>query len=111
MGLVLADCTHMLYALNILRSHGLPMIELQLVFNAKILSKIVYASRAWWGLMGREELLRIDSFLRRAKKLGYYHSDGKMFEELCLNVDDKLFKKFRPITIMSSINSYLKKTG
>ena len=92
---VLADCTHMLYALNILRSHGLPMRELQLVFNAKILSKILYASPAWWGLMGREELLRIDSFLRRAKKLGYYHSNGKMFEELCLTADDKLFKKIQ----------------
>ena len=65
---VLADCTNMLYAMNILRSQGLPMRELQLVFNAKILSKIVYASLAWWGLMGREELLRIDSFLRCAKK-------------------------------------------
>ena len=92
---VLADCTHMLYAMNILRSHGLPMRELQLVFNAKILSKIVYASPAWWGLMGREELLRIDSFLRCAKKLGYYHTNGKMFEELCLTADDKLFKKIQ----------------
>ena len=71
------------------------MRELQLVFNAKILSKIVYASPAWWGLMGREELLRIDSFLRRAKKLGYYHTNGKMFEELCLTADDKLFKKIQ----------------
>ena len=92
---VLADCTNMLYAMNILRSHGLPMREIQLVFNAKILSKILYASPAWWGLMGREELLRIDSFLKRAKKLGYYHTNGKMFEELCLTEDDKLFKKIQ----------------
>ena len=45
--------------------------------------------------MGREELLRIDSFLRRAKKLGYYHTNGKMFEKLCLTADDKLFKKIQ----------------
>ena len=57
----------------------------------KILSKIVYASPAWWGLMGREELLRIDSFLRHAEKLGYYPTNGKMFEELCLTADAKLF--------------------
>ena len=46
-------------------------------------------------LIGREELLRIDLFLRQTKKLGYYPTDGKMFEELSLTVDDKLFKKIQ----------------
>ena len=42
--------------------------------------------------MGREELLQIDSLLRRAEKLGYYHSNGKMFEKLCLTADNKTKK-------------------
>ena len=65
---VLADYTNMLHAMNILRSHGLHMRELQLVFIAKILSKILYTSPAWWGLMGREELLRIDSVSEARQK-------------------------------------------
>ena len=106
---VLADCTNMLYAMNILRYHGLPMREIQLVFNAKILSKIVYASPAWRGLMGREELLRIDSFLKRTKKLGYYNTNGEMFEELCLTEDDKLFKKIQANNNHVLHQFYLKK--
>ena len=43
--------------------------------------------------MGREEVGRIDSFLRRAKKHGYYSPEGKMFDELCSIADDELFKK------------------
>ena len=95
---VLSSCTNMLYAMNILKMHGLPPSGLQQVFNAKVLSKLTYASPAWCGLMGRDDVGRIDSFLRRAKKFGYYSQDGKMFDELCLKADDELFKKVRTNT-------------
>jgi len=84
--------------MNILKMHGLPPSGLQQVFNAKVLSKLTYASPAWCGLTGRDDVGRIDSFLRRAKKFGYYSQDGKMFDELCLKADDELFKKVRTNT-------------
>ena len=90
---VISTCTNMVYALNMLRSHGLKQDGLQQIFNSKILSKILYASPAWFGLAGQEERTRINSFLRRSKRFGYYPDDGKMFEELCKNADDRLFKK------------------
>ena len=55
----------------------------------------MYASPAWVGLAGQDERTRINSFLRRSKRFGYYPEDGnfgKMFEELSANADDKLFK-------------------
>ena len=90
------NCTNMWYAMNILRYMGFPWGNFNWFSPLKYSLKILYVSPAWWGLMGREELLRIDLFLRRAKKLGKL-TDGKMFEELCLTADDELFKKFRSI--------------
>ena len=53
----------------------------------------MYASPAYLvGLTGQEERTRINSFLHRSKRFGYYPEDGKMFEELSANADDKLFK-------------------
>ena len=89
---VISTCTNMVYALNMLRSHGLNQVALQQIFTSKILSKIMYASPAWVGLAGQEERTRINSFLGRSKRFGYYPEDGKMFEELSANADDKLFK-------------------
>ena len=89
---VISTCTNMMYALNMLRSHGLNQVALQQIFTSKILSKIMYASPAWVGLAGQEEQTRINSFLGRSKRFGYYPEDGKMFEELSANAEDKLFK-------------------
>ena len=60
---VISTCNNMVYALNLLRSHGLKQDGLQKIFNSKILSKILYASPAWFGLAGQEERTRINSFL------------------------------------------------
>ena len=52
--------------------------------------------------MGRKELLRFDLFLR----LGYYHTNGELFEELGRTADMiNCSTKFRLIIIMSSISS------
>ena len=100
---MLADCGLHQYAVRDEHSeiHGLPMRKLQLVFNAKILTKILYVSPARWRLMGREELLRIELFLRRAKKLGFYHILVVKCLRNCapLRIMNRL-KKFRPIIIM-----------
>ena len=63
------------------------------VHNAKILSKLTYASPAWRGFANQEDTKRIDSFLRRSGKYGYYPENGYTFEKLFCRADGKLFNK------------------
>ena len=65
------------------------------VFRAKILSKILYGSPAWWGYCSVNTCNRIDSFLKKSKKFGLYDSDADFFETLCQTADKKLFDKIR----------------
>ena len=81
----------MLYAMKILRSHGMGDEGLHEVFRSKIISKITYAAPAWWGLASETVIGRINSFLRRSIKFGYNPGDGPMFDELCGVADDRLF--------------------
>ena len=78
---LLADCSNMLYAMKILRSHGMGAEGLHEVFRSKIISKIMYAASAWWGLVSETVIDGINSFLRRSIKFDYYPVDGPMFEE------------------------------
>ena len=90
---VLTGCASNLYALNMLRAHGLQGVELAEIYRAKILSKIMYGSPAWWGYCSADTCNRIDSFLKKGKKFGFYGNDADLFEPLCRAADDKLFDK------------------
>ena len=90
---LLTDCTNLLYAMNVLRSHGMNDEGLQKVFNSKVVSKLTYASSAWSGMANRDECGRINSFLLRSKRFGYYPKEGLSFEQLCVEADERLFKK------------------
>ena len=59
----LQDCTKSLYAIRTLKSHGLPISEQQHLFSTLTLSSLIYAAPAWWGFVGAEEKIRLDSFL------------------------------------------------
>ena len=83
----------MMYALNILKHHGMSTEKLQQVFYSKVVSKLAYASPAWTCMAGQEQKNRIDSLLRRSKKYGFYPEDGGTFDELCDQADEKLFRK------------------
>ena len=72
----------MTYALNLLRNHGLNQDGLQRVFQAKVVSRITYASPSWCGMASNEEHRRIDAFLNKSKKFGYYPADSKNFQAL-----------------------------
>ena len=73
---VLTGCASNLYALNMLRAHGLQGVELAEIYRAKILSKIMYGSPAWWGYCSADTCNRIDSFLKKGKKFGFYGNDA-----------------------------------
>ena len=90
---LMAKSSNMIYAMNILRNHGMQGRELQQVYNSKILSRIMYAKPAWYGMASKEDIKRINAFLNRSKKFGLYPEDGKSFQELCDDADQKLFRK------------------
>ena len=68
---VLEDCSRSLYALQILRSHGLPPKALHEVARSTTLSRLMYAAPAWWGLASATDRERVDRFVSRTIRMGY----------------------------------------
>ena len=68
---LMTKSSNMIYAMNILRNHGMQGTELQQVYNSKILSRIMYASPAWYGMASKEDIKRINAFLDRSKNSDY----------------------------------------
>jgi len=96
---VMAGCARTLYDLRTLRAHGMPQACLQMVFQSTALAKLLYASPAWWGFANASEKNRLEAFLRRAGKSGYYIDDSlPTVAALCEQVDEQLFRsiKYKP---------------
>jgi len=91
---VLSSCSGLLYALRILRTHGMPASSLHDVFRATIVAKILYGSPAWSGLCFAADRSRLNAFLRRCKRYYYCSSDFPAIEELFSDADDTLFERF-----------------
>ena len=91
---VISSSSRNLFALYTLRSHGLSNDLLDKVFKSTTLSKLLYASQSWWRFLNAHEKERLESYLRRAARAGFYNNN-KTFEELCSAVDIKLFNTVR----------------
>ena len=85
---VISDSAQSLYALRVLRHHGMNDVGLQTFFRAVVVSRLMYASHAWRGFATATDLKRVDAFLRRCKCCGYCSSDLPDFEELLDESDD-----------------------
>jgi len=46
---------------------------------------------AWWGFATISDKQRLESFIRRAIRLGFYASGGPAVADLVANLDDTLF--------------------
>jgi len=90
---MISDSAKSLYALRVLRHHGMNDVGLQTVFRAVVVSRLMYASPACRGFATATDLKRVDAFLRRCKCCGYCSSDLPDFEELLDESDDRLFRK------------------
>jgi hypothetical protein len=87
----IAACARNMYALRTLKAHGLTGRALQTVFRATILAKLMYCAPAWSGFCLAADRDRIDSFLRRCKRLGFCDGDTPTVLELFGQADDTLF--------------------
>jgi len=82
------------YALKLLRNHGLCDDSLRHVYKVVILSKLLYASPAWWGFTSAADKQRLEASLRRAVlRSGLYSVDDPSFSQLVGDMDDNLFAK------------------
>ena len=61
--------------MRILHSHGIPAASLNYVFRATLVAWIQYAAPSWSGMCSAADLTRLESALRRSKRLGYYSHD------------------------------------
>lgn len=88
---VLGSCAKMLFALRVLRAHGMDYAALQNVFRAVVVAKLLYASSAWWGFAAEPDRQRIEAFLRRSARCGFVPAELPTFRKLCREADKKLF--------------------
>ena len=89
----IGSCAQSLYALRMLRAHGLDSHSVQTVYNAIVMSKLLYASPAWYGFTSKEDRDRIDSFMKKSSKFAFAPPDQTSFASLCEKLDDKMFEK------------------
>ena len=52
---VLASCASSMYALRVLRCHGLPPPQLDEVARATTIASLMYASPSWWGFSSAKD--------------------------------------------------------
>lgn len=90
---LLSSCTKLLYALRVLRAHGMPQQSLMDVFRATVESKLQYAAPAWSGLCTAGDRARLNAFLRRCVKLGYRECTAPPVEDIFAACDEQLFSK------------------
>jgi len=89
---LISSCEQALYGLRMLKSHGMSSSAVQTVFQAVIVSKLTYAAPAWIGFTNKEDLDRLDSFLRKSVRFSYAPPDQKSFCELVEDQENKLFQ-------------------
>ena len=87
------NCSKSLFALKVMKTYGMQTSVLDNIFKSLILSKLLYASPAWWGFISIENKNKIQAFLNRATRWGYYKSDGPSISVMQEKIDKKLFLK------------------
>ena len=80
---------------KLLRHHGMNDDSLRHVYKAVVLSKLLYASSAWWGFTCAADRQRLEASIRRAVRSGFYASDEPSMSQLVEDSDDKLFDNIR----------------
>jgi len=91
---VITTCAQTLYALRVLRAHGLCDSALQIIFRAVIVAKLMYGSSAWWGFASATDRQKVEAFIQCCTRAGFYTPDPHYdFQELCNEADHRLFNK------------------
>jgi len=76
---------------------------LQVIYKSVILSKLLYASSAWWGFTNAVDRQRIEAFVRRSVRSGLYSADSPTVAELISDSDDNLFENVHLCSTLTTI--------
>jgi hypothetical protein len=93
-GYILKTCSQRSYIIRRFRDRGLSIKQLTIIFDAVILSRILYASPAWAGFSSPELIGCIDGFFRRMNRYGYCRYIY-IFQHSSLERDETLFEQVR----------------
>jgi len=90
---ILASCNSLLYALRILRSHGIPDTSLHDIFRATVIAKLTYCAPSWSGACSAADRAKLESFVSRCNRLEYCNSEVPTYRDLTDEADDTLFSR------------------
>ena len=66
---VISSCAQTLYALRVLRAHGLQDSALHNIYRSVVLAKLLYASSSWTGFSNATNRQKLQAFLKGATEL------------------------------------------
>ena len=88
---IIGSCARTLYALRILRAHGMNNEAIHSVFKSTVLARLLYASPAWWGFTNASQRDRLAAFIRKSIRLGFCSENISSFQSMCEASDKQFF--------------------
>ena len=92
---VICKCGQSLYAIKVLRSHGMCVDALKDIYRTVVMAKLLYASPAWWGFATTTDKQRIEAFVRRGVRLSLYGRNDPTPTQLAEDADERLFESIK----------------
>src|SRR5688572_5102796 len=89
---ILGSCSSSIYALSVLRAHGLQSAALHTVARATTTARLLYAAPAWWGLTTAEDRLRLERFHIKMQRLGFLTPDIISVDPLVRDIEGRLLR-------------------
>lgn len=84
-------CAQNAFAIRTLRAHGLKGPNLWQVTHSTLISRLTYASPAWWGLLDAGDKIQLEAAFRKVYKQGLVSPTLKTLSEICNASDSALF--------------------
>jgi len=88
---VISLCSQSVYALRVLRSHGMTAASVHIIFKSVVVAQLVYAASSWWGLATADDRNRLQAVIRRGIRSGLCEQHHKTVQELVDEADDDTF--------------------
>src|SRR6218665_3996639 len=110
---LLSSCASSIYALRMLRVHGLQDKQIHVVASMITLASMLYASPAWWGYTTAQDRDRIERLMSRLRRGGYLPPGHPSYEVLAGKADERLLKSItsNPSHVLRKYLPKLKNTG
>ena len=72
-----------IYALKLLKAHGMSLTSVSDVCRATVIARLTYAAPAWWGFANIEEKHRLQAIVNRTIRWGLYRATEPTIEQIC----------------------------